>query len=317
MIYRAADPRAGEAWTFTGLSSDLELRRMEVSLAADRPDRLEVEFPFVPGTAFDDARPGQAIRVEVADGCLFDGVIDARALDIGPAAGGRGKGGATGSFVAYSRFERRRRASTEREVYYQSTDAEIAQRIADGLGLRAEVEPSSVVHERLVREGDPLLFLRARARALGFELAVTDDTLWFSTALRSPDSMGGERSSSEVARRLTRDDPILDLSFEEVDLSSDGSSSERVQLRGGEIRLIGDSSWRPLDIFELVGFGPADGAYRIVRTTHTRSADAEDGAGSGTTLYFLSEGVDWERFEHRGSRIASRRGGDVDEEPSR
>jgi hypothetical protein len=124
---------------------------------------------------------------------VFRGIID-RARESVDAESGRAF-----SIVAHSAFHRLRTRLRERgERFYQVTDSEAAERIAFDLGLAPVVEPTPHVHRALEVRGDPLRFLRERAREHGFQLAVSDGRLYFSKALPST----GEPFSVEVGDRV-------------------------------------------------------------------------------------------------------------------
>jgi hypothetical protein len=65
------------------------------------------------------------------------------------------------------------------DVYYQSTDAEIAARIAGDLELTAVTDPTERIHRRIARREDPLRFLRRLSGEAGFGLAVAAGKLYF------------------------------------------------------------------------------------------------------------------------------------------
>ncbi len=69
------------------------------------------------------------------------------------------------------------------EEYRESTDAEVAARIADALGLAARIDSTEEVHRALVRRGDPIEFLGQRARASGRRFGLAEGTLHFARAL--------------------------------------------------------------------------------------------------------------------------------------
>ena len=72
-----------------------------------------------------------------------------------------------------------------RRSYVQMTDSDIARRIAQDVGLQADVESTQQVHDYVLQNNQTHVeFLRERSRILGYELLVEKDTLVF----RSPPS---------------------------------------------------------------------------------------------------------------------------------
>jgi len=257
-------------------------RRIEALLAIDRPDRLELEYDGA--VVLDESSaPGSTIELTTPAGMLFRGVVSRRGFEIA-------SGVSSVRISALAAFDARR-ALRASDTYFQSSDAEIAARIASELGLEPRVERTRVVHERLERRGDPLCFLRARAREIDYELAVSGGRLWFGRRLPSVE----EISPRLALRRVRPRDGVLSLEIE--DRGALG--------RGGELRLRRDDTWRPLDAFELAGFGTSwDGTYRVIRCAHAR-----DETGARTAVTFLERGGDLERF--RGRAAARTRDGDT------
>jgi hypothetical protein len=254
-----------------GVPVAAELLGAEVLQAADRPDRLEVAL--APGPAGDDdilARRFAAgsIRALLHGVPAFDGRVDRVrwALDA--------RRGRHLVLVAYAHFHSLR-AARSRARYDQVTDSDVARRIASELELAAVVDRASRVHAALVRDEDSLVFLRRRARASGFHLAVTAGRLFFTRDV--PEE--GETAS-------VRAGGCLDLEV------VDPSGGEEQGRRGGGMELPGDGRWRPLVPFELRGLAPrADGRYRVVRSLHRLDAE-----GYRTRVEFLEDGLDLEAW---------------------
>jgi Bacteriophage probable baseplate hub protein len=79
----------------------------------------------------------------------------------------------------YDRLHRLRRGRRTRS-YLQSKDSDVAQQIANDLGLTPDVEDSGEVHAYLLQMNQTDIdFLLTRARAIGYELLVEDRTLRF------------------------------------------------------------------------------------------------------------------------------------------
>jgi hypothetical protein len=205
-----------------GMSLDgIEILGVLIFEAADRPDRLEALLAAPRGRgadALDRIQPGGSIRALMGasparrPSVLFEGRTE-RVIR-GSRAGSRGV-----TVVAYAEYQDLR-AGLEDSTHRQSTDGEIAEEIARGLGLLPVVEHGGPIHEVVVRRGDPLGFLRGRARERGFELAVSAGKLYFgsefpemgepypadaSAAFEEIEGAGGERE----ARIAVRGDPRL------------------------------------------------------------------------------------------------------------
>ena len=259
-------------WSCSLLAADAAIRRAVLALAADRPDRLEVELVCDRrGVALESVSPGAGVQLLAGEGELFRGNVSSRSLEVD-------RGESVGRFVAYSDYEAHR-GGKPRESYYQMSDGEVAERIACELGLESRVERTSFVHERLDRVGDSLRFLRQRARRIGFELAVTAGTLWFASGLPAVDELPFPCTTPMVKP----DGELLSIHVE-----------DRGELgRGGEIVLAGDDRWRPLVVFEIEGFGAMwDGSYRAIRCIHSRGID-----GARTRVVFLERGADRVRWD--------------------
>jgi hypothetical protein len=177
--------------------------------------------------------------------------------------------------VAYAHYHYLR-AARPRERYYQVTDAELAGRIASELELVAVVDPESEVHAWVDREGDPLHFLRGRARRAGRHFGVSGGKLFFTRAVPPPPD-----ATAVIGP--------LDLVALEVWAGGAGG-------RGGKLEAAGDADWQPLRQFQLRGAGEMDGGYRAVRCAHVL-----DGSGCRTVVEFLEEGLDLDAWRRGGA----------------
>lgn len=230
----------------------------ELFLALDRPDRLEVRLKLERGAERHAAlRPGAAVtaRLEALD--VFTGAIERTETAMDPVRG------ACRSLVAYAGFESRRRLSP-RDRYVSLTDAEIAARIAGELGLAPCVERTTEVHAELERHEDPLVFLRGRARRIGFQLGVTSGRLCFARSLPAR----GEIHRLERGLLVSR---LVELRL-----------GDR-PTRGGAVEVAGDARLRPLVRLEVAG----EAGLIAVRTLHRLDAD-----GYRSRVEFLETGAD-------------------------
>jgi hypothetical protein len=248
------------------LPSGAALVRASVFLALDRPDRLEAEWVTASGDrdallgAMDAGRDA-VLRLGGDD--LFRGKVERAGLRLGA-------GGLRAWLVAYAAFHALRQRCRP-ESYYELTDAEIASRIALDLGLSPQVETTAAVHPRLERSGDPLRFLRQRARAIDFEFAVTAGTLHFR---RRIEPLGAVPCVLRVGEGLA-----------ELELEDRGGLGDR-----GRCIVRGDPGLRPLRDLRLEGFGARwEGEYRLGRSVHVF-----DVSGYQTTLEFVERGGELE-----------------------
>jgi hypothetical protein len=241
-------------------------------LALDRPDRLEVRASMQPAAAARlESRlgPGKSLCMVLGGGATLEGTVDRVAW-----SSSRREGRCV-SVVAYSSYhELRRRHGTQ--VHYQVTDAELAARLAAYLGLVPVVDGTVPIHPRVVVEGDPLAFLRGRARACGFHLAVTSGKLYFTKDI--------PRSEEFIALAAGRE--ILDVEvLEQGGVLARAAGPVR---RGGRLEVPGSPRWRPLAGFKLEGLASGmDGRYLVMRALHRVGA-----RGYVTAVEFLEEGLD-------------------------
>lgn len=249
--------------------------RVEISLAVDRPDRLEAELGDGVGWAGlrSALAPGMPVRARIAGRDVFEGSLDRTSFRVDP------KDCARLGIVAYAAYHYLRREAA-RAVYRHATDSEVAESIAAALGLRAVVEPTAPALDGVALDGDPLEHLRRRARDLGFELAVAGGTLYFAREVPA------ERTVGIPASKL--------FSADVQDRGRDRGG------RGGTAELAGDPDIRPLVAVVLRGaHRAADGTYRVVRAVHRL-----DAGGYRTTVEVLEEGLDYERWRRGEARRA-------------
>jgi len=111
----------------------------------------------------------------------------------------------------YDRSHRLHRG-TQSKAYLQVTDSDLANKIAQEAGLRAQVDATSEVYDHvLLHNQSHMAFLTERARRIGYEFFVEDRTLYF----RKP-SKNGSTIEMEWGRQMRSFVPRLTLS-EQVD----------------------------------------------------------------------------------------------------
>jgi len=246
----------------------------DIFQAVHRPDRLEVALLANPGgedrmqrVGSGSVLPGSRVTA-TADGVeLFSGRVERTAFGIDRSRG------RSFSLVAFSSYHHLR-ASQGTVCYYQTTDSEAAERIASALELVAVVDPVRHVHDFLEQRGDPLRFLRRRARDCGYQLAVSRGKLYFR-------------------KQLPALSESLPAGWEKDLMSFELVARERVGGRGavrvGSLEVRGNPRLRPLMSFEVVkGLGVATrGRYHSVRVLHLM-----DSSGYRSKVEFLEETMD-------------------------
>lgn len=219
--------------------------------AADRPDRLEVSVAVdgdrAPSWTADTAR-----RVPVSASILgfpvFDGQLERVVHSLDPARG------SVLALVAHAHYHFLR-PSWPGPTLRHTTDPEAAVRVASFLGLVPVVSRLDDVHAELDASGDPLVFLRRRAGAVGFDLAVTAGRLYFTRELPPVDGVV----------RLDRTSDVIALDLAEAFFRTGGAGK-----RTAEVEVHGDPRLRPLACVELRGLGARlDGWYRVKRAVHS------------------------------------------------
>jgi phage protein D len=69
---------------------------------------------------------------------------------------------------------------THSQAYVQVTDSDLATRIAQEVGLRSEIDSTTEVYDHVFQHNQTYMeFLRERARRIGYEFFVQDETLYF------------------------------------------------------------------------------------------------------------------------------------------
>ena len=222
----------------------------DIFQAVHRPDRLEVALLAYPGgeDRVQRVRPGSRVTADADGSELFSGRVERTAFEVDSSCG------RSFSLVAFANYHHLR-ASGGTVCHYQTTDSEAAERVASALELVAVVDPVRHVHPVLRQQGDPLRFLRRRARDCGFQLAVSRGKLYFKKELPTlPESLpvGWEKD-------------LLSLKL----VAREGSG-ERGGARAGSLEVRGNPRLRPLMSFEVVkGLGvAARGRYHSVRVLH-------------------------------------------------
>ena len=269
---RAAPGELQAAPVCSVLPDGTSLLCCDLLLAADGSDRLEVHFTAPaaadgPWGALRSCETGGEVALEQGSGTLFRGRLYSRGLR-------RDRGTAVASITACS-DHREVAAALPPRTYYQHSDSELAETIAADLGLCSRVEATGDVLERIECPGHRLEFLRDRARAIGFEFAVTSGILFFASKLPACREVPGLPTSRGM---LGGDAGVLDFSME--------ARADRG--RGGSFKVSGDPGWRPLQELEILGMGDSlDGCYRVVQARH-----CWDHLGYRTRVDYLEDSVD-------------------------
>ena len=244
----------------------------EVLLQADGFDHLEIMFSAEEASmgieeALDSLVPGAEVALELPSGPLFGGRLRDRGLK-------RDRAGAVGLLRAHC-DQREASRPQQPQTFYHYSDSELAGMFALELGLQPAVEPTLEVLELVECPGDRLEFLRRRARAIGYEFAVTAGTLYFSAMLPAGGDVPGLPPCAGV---LAADERVLEFSIEE----------HSPRGRGGFFEVAGDPGWLPLQEFEIVDQGGfSAGRYRVARARH-----CWDHLGYRTRVDYLEDSVD-------------------------
>ena len=113
----------------------------------------------------------------------------------------------------YDRSHRLHRG-THTQAFTQVTDSDLAQRIAQAVGLRTDVDATSQIYEHVLQDNQTHMdFLRARADRIGYQVYVRERTLYFKRAGSAP---SGDTIQLEWGDQLKRFRPRLTLA-EQVD----------------------------------------------------------------------------------------------------
>lgn len=89
-------------------------------------------------------------------------------------------------------FDRLHRLYRESKTvtYLNAKDSDLAVQIASNAGLQAEVEPTQTVYDHIFQDNQPdLIFLRRRARRIGYECYVCDGKLTFRKPVQTKPSL--------------------------------------------------------------------------------------------------------------------------------
>lgn len=114
---------------------------------------------------------------------LFKGEITASEPNFGEGAS------ATLLVRGYDRSHRLHRG-TNAQAYQQVTDSDLANRIAQQAGLRAQVDSTNEVHEHVFQHNQTHMeFLAERAQRIGYEFFVEDKTLYFRKPPQNGDAL--------------------------------------------------------------------------------------------------------------------------------
>jgi hypothetical protein len=233
--------------------------RLEAVLAAAAADALRVVVEAEESPRF-PARVGETAVLRLDGEERFRGIV-ARATARCASAEGP-----VVEIEARAGWHERARALPVEEEYREVTDSEAAARIADQLGLAARIEPTSEVHRRLRRRGDPLEFLIERGRPARRLVAVAGGTLHFSSALPPGPLEEVGPSAPVLAYRAER-----------------GPGG-----RSGTVALAGLAGISPLDRLRLPALGPAcEGLLRVRRVVIRL-----DPRGFSVEVSWVEEGAD-------------------------
>ncbi len=211
---------------------------LDVLLAADQPDRLEASFSgrSLPASL---AEAGETVLFRLRDRERFRGRVTRLVTSVDSCRV------STVGFTAHPEWFGLAAALSREEEYFHVTDAEVAARIADALRLEGRIDPTHQLHARLLRQGKPWEFLRARALVSGRIAAISGGRLFFTRGFP-----GGT--------------PVWEIGPQSKVLSL--RASRYANGRSGWISLRGDPGISPLDRLRLQGFDSAcDGFYRAAQ----------------------------------------------------
>ena len=228
-------------------------RASTFAVELDNWDMAEEQPKWSDGPLFD---PGGSVVISLGYEETVEPVIDGEITGLEVAFAERG--GTRLTVRGYDRLHRLRRGRRTRS-YLQAKDSDVAQQIAGDLGLTPDVEQSSEVHDYLLQMNQTDIdFLHARARAIGYELRVTESTLTF-------------RASKHDLGMTTRFDPTHGLVSFHAYLSTADQVSQ-VDVRG----------WDPGQKQALVGQAQASAVTGTMNGTSVGPATAESLFGAAT-----------------------------------
>ncbi len=180
---------------------------VEVDYKVNLPTMFSIILQNPGGRWTDDARFQEGKLVEISaegeDGAvlLCKGKITAIEPEL---TGGHQNLTLRGYDLSYGLYRNRHRRS-----YIQMTDSDIVRRIAQEVGLQAEVENTSQVHEYIFQNNlTHMEFLRERSKMIGFELFVEGERLCFRSP---PPSSEGSPIPLQWGRDFTEFHPKLSV----------------------------------------------------------------------------------------------------------
>ena len=190
-----------------GLLFILDISRHMFHLPVPLPTMFSIILQNPGGRWTDDARFQEGKLVEISaegeDGAvlLCKGKITAIEPEL---TGGHQNLTLRGYDLSYGLYRNRHRRS-----YIQMTDSDIVRRIAQEVGLQAEVENTSQVHEYIFQNNlTHMEFLRERSKMIGFELFVEGERLCFRSP---PPSSEGSPIPLQWGRDFTEFHPKLSV----------------------------------------------------------------------------------------------------------
>jgi phage protein D len=161
----------------------------------------------------------------------------------------------------YDRSHRLHRG-THTQAFTQVTDSDLATRIAQEVGLRADVDATSQAYEHVLQDNQThMAFLRSRAERIGYVVSVSDRTLYF----KQPGSTSsGQSIQLEWGDQLRSFRPRLTLA-EQVD---------EVTVKG----------WDPKNKTEVIGSATRSQASPQIGESQSGGQLASNAFGAGKTV---------------------------------
>lgn len=168
---------------------------------------------------------------------------------------------ATLTVRGYDRSHRLHRG-THSQAFTHVTDSELASRIAQEVGLRADVDPTSQVYEHVLQDNQThMAFLRGRAERIGYQVYTRERTLYFK---QPGNGAGNGRLQLEWGDQLRAFHPRLTLA-EQVD---------EVIVKG----------WDPKTKAEITGNATRSQASPQIGESRSGGELAADAFGKGKTV---------------------------------
>jgi len=155
-----------------------DLTDVRVEQSVHVPDSFTLRFRDPNFELLDAAlfKIGDPVDIAIRDQAAPVTVTKAEVTAIGVEQGGSGRHELVVSGL--NRAHRLARGPMQR-TYLKMSDSQVVQQIAQEHGLRADVDSSSVRHEYLMQADTAYAFISTRARAIGFDWWVNDQTLYF------------------------------------------------------------------------------------------------------------------------------------------